>query len=147
MRDFRVELYRQMITLGRIRAERLARQTGLSLPAVYKYAEGEISISLERANQIVSVTENESLARAMLAGTGFFPVRLPGGEVTPENLEKDQLSIIVEAARAIETIQEALEDGKISGSESLAISEILNNLQEKIESLRSKIKIMEGDNV
>lgn len=140
MDPFAHELYNQISIQKKIDAEKLANHIGTSVDTVYRYDRNDIKTPLFRARQIVIATEEIALARAMLEGTPFIPVRKPVGEVAPGTIEKEQIVVILAASDAIKTIQAALDDGKISSSESASIEKALDEITSRVEGLRLKIK-------
>ena len=142
MDPFAHELYNQISILKKIDPEKLARQIGTAIDTVYRYDRDDIKTPLFRARQIVAITEEIALARAMLDGTPFIPVRKPNGKVTPSTIDKDQIVVLLAASDAIKTIQESLNDHLLNLSERKNIEKALDEITSSVENLRLKIKSM-----
>lgn len=140
MDPFAHELYNQITIKRKIDPRDLARKIGVTMDTIYRYDRDDVRTPLFRARQIVAVTGEIALAKAMLEGTGFLPVAAPEGQVTPDQIDKEQIKIFLQCADAIKNIQEYLEDGVLDTSEIIAIQKLLDDLVIRVESLRLKLK-------
>jgi len=140
MDPFAHELYNLITIKKKINPQDLARKIGVTMDTIYRYDRDDVKTPLFRARQIVAVTREIELARAMLEGTGFLPVEIPEAGIGIERINTDQINIFLATAEAIKTIQESLEDNELSPAEVHVVDKALDNLMIKIEGLRLKLK-------
>ena len=132
-------LYEKLIGTDQHSIKMVARKTGTSLSTLYKYCEGTYNPPAEFVAKIYNATGDVDFLDFIINDTDKLLIDKQKGDADKTVVE-EALDVAGACGKLIATVQEAMEDKKMTPSEKTCIEKSINRAQKELEDLRERIK-------
>lgn len=124
--------------------DRVARRLGLSPSTIYAYCEGRRRAEADLIPALYAVTGDRDYLAWSLEDTPFVLAERPDGRASHGDVRDLELDLVTRTAHYLESIQTALEDGRIEARELRGIRELHAVLVGRLASLDATLLVMES---
>ena len=133
-------MYVIFIIEKKFRVDDTAKEMRITTDTLYRYCRGELIIPPDRIIDLINATHEIRFLNFFCEPCGFLPVSKVRFKRGQSSIRKKEVDLSITIGRALEIIEQAHSDGKITKIEYRDIHSVLNELMRKEAELDYQIK-------
>lgn len=136
---FSALLYVNFIIKKKYRVDVIAKDMHIATDTLYRYIRGENIMPPDRIIDLIRATKDKEYLDFFCEPVGFLAIPAPEGNLGVSEIRRDEIELSILNGQALDAIERALDDGKISKQEAAGARGLLTRLMVRAGALKMKI--------
>jgi len=136
---FSALLYVNFIIKKKYRVDAIAKEMQVATDTLYRYVRGENIMPPDRIVDLIRATKDVEFLDFFCEPCGYLPIPAPAGKLCSKEIQKEEIELSILNGKALDAIERAFDDGKVSKQEAKQIHQLLTRLMERAGEIKQKI--------